>query len=179
MDRIHTQLNEDPVLTKMAIAYFLTLPRIPQVYYGTEILMQNTAKPGDHGLIRTDFPGGWQGDKVNAFTGTGLNEEQLNMQKYLKTVLQFRKENKAIHEGKTVHFSPKDGVYVMFRILDEQVVVLILNKNDEPFELDLERFKEMTLEDKELTNILTGKKVVWKDNLKLDKKGAIILTTNK
>ena len=179
MDRIHTQLNEDPVLTKMAMAYMLTLPRIPQVYYGTEILMQNTAKPGDHGLIRTDFPGGWQGDQVNAFTGDGLNEEQLDMQNYVKTLLQFRKQSKAIHEGKTIHFSPKDGVYVLFRILDEQVVVLILNKNTEPFELDLKRFKEMTLEDKELTDIFTGKKVVWKNSLKLDKKGAMILTTNK
>ena len=67
----------------------------------------------------------------------------------------------------------------MFRILDEQVVVLILNKNEEPFELDLNRFKEMTLEDKELTNIFTDKKVVWKNRLKLDEKGAMILTTNK
>jgi len=108
-----------------------------------------------------------------------LNEEQLDMQNYMRTLLQFRKQNKAIHEGKTVHFSPKEGVYVMFRILDEQVVVLILNKNDEPFELDLERFKEMTLEDKELTNIFTGKTVIWKDSLMLDKKGATILTTNK
>ena len=179
MDRIHTQLNEDPVLTKMAMAYLLTLPRIPQVYYGTEILMQNTAKPGDHGLIRTDFPGGWQGDQVNAFTGNGLNEEQLGMQNYMRTLLQFRKQSKAIHEGETIHFSPKEGVYVLFRLLDKEVVVLILNKNDEPFELDLERFKEMTLEDKELTNILTGKTVIWKDSLTLGKKGATILMTNK
>ncbi len=179
MDRIHTQLNEDPVLTKMAMAYLLTMPRIPQVYYGTEILMQNTDKPGDHGLIRTDFPGGWQGDQVNAFSGDGLNKEQLDMQNYVKTLLQFRKQSKALHEGKTIHFSPKDGVYVLFRILDEQVVVLILNKNTEPFELDLNRFKEMVLEDKELTNIFTGKKVVWKNSLKLDTKGAMILTTNK
>ncbi len=179
MDRIHTQLNEDPVLTKMAMAYLLTLPRIPQVYYGTEILMQNTAKPGDHGLIRTDFPGGWQEDQVNAFTGVGLNEEQLDMQNYVKTLLQFRKKSSAIHKGKTVHFSPKDGVYVLFRLLDEQVVVLILNKNTEPFELDLERFKEMTLEDKELTNIFTGKTVVWKNSLTLDEKGGMILTTKK
>jgi glycosidase len=141
--------------------------------------MQNTAKPGDHGLIRTDFPGGWHGDQVNAFTGVGLSKEQQDMQNYVKTLLQFRKQSKAIQEGKTIHFSPKDGVYVLFRILDEQVVVLILNKNEEPFELDLNRFKEMTLEDKELTNIFTDKKVVWKNSLKLDEKGAMILTTNK
>jgi len=178
MDRIHTQLNEDPVLTKMAMAYLLTLPRIPQLYYGTEILMENTAKPGDHGLIRTDFPGGWKGDQVNAFTEEGLNVEQKEMQHYLKTLLQFRKKSKAIHEGKTIHFSPKNGVYLMFRVLNEEVVVLILNKNADPVELNLSRFKEMTLEDRKLTSLFDGETIIWKDSITLSKRGALILTTN-
>ena len=179
MDRIHTQLNEDPVLTKMAMAYLLVLPRIPQLYYGTEILMENTAKPGDHGLIRTDFPGGWEGDQVNAFTEEGLGNEQKQMQHYLKTLLQFRKKSKAIHEGKTIHFSPQNNVYVLFRVLNEEVVVLILNKNTEPVQLDLNRFKEMTLEDRKLTSLFTGKSIIWKDSITLSEKGAMILTTNK
>ena len=74
MSRIFTQLGEDVTRTKMALSLILTLPRIPQIYYGTEILMNDTAKPGDHGLIRTDFPGGWQGDTVNAFTGESLTD---------------------------------------------------------------------------------------------------------
>lgn len=179
MDRIHTQLNEDVVLTKMALAYLLTLPRIPQLYYGTEILMQNTAKPGDHGLIRTDFPGGWEGDAVNAFSGDGLSSSQLDMQKYLKTLLQFRKNSRTIHEGKTVHFSPKDGVYLLFRVMDDNVVVLILNKNVESYELDLGKFKEMGLENKQLKNVISGQEIIWKDSITLKEKGAIILTTSK
>jgi len=177
MDRIHTQFDEDPVLTKMAMAYFLTLPRIPQLYYGTEILMQNTAKPGDHGLIRTDFPGGWNGDATNAFTGDGLSTEQRDMQQYVKTLLQFRKNSGTIHEGKTVHFSPKDGVYLMFRIMDDNIVVLILNKNDESYVLDLTKFKEIGLEEKKLRDVITGKEILWKDSLTLENKGATILTT--
>ena len=86
MDRIFTQLKEDVSNTKMAISYMLMLPRIPQLYYGTEVLIQNTAKPGDHGLIRTDFPGGWVGDTVNAFTGEGLSEAQKEMQFFLKNI---------------------------------------------------------------------------------------------
>ncbi len=62
----------------------LMLPRIPQIYYGTEILMDDSANPGDHGLIRTDFPGGWQNDAVNAFTGKGLTEDQKDMQSFLR-----------------------------------------------------------------------------------------------
>jgi glycosidase len=179
MDRIHTQFDEDPVLTKMAMAYFLTLPRIPQLYYGTEILMQNTAKPGDHGLIRTDFPGGWDGDATNAFTATGLSAAQLDMQQYLKTLLQFRKNSTTIHQGRTVHFSPKDGVYLMFRIMDDNIVVLILNKNDESYVLDLTNFKEIGLEEKKLTDVITGNEILWKDSLNLEEKGATILTTLK
>lgn len=179
MDRIHTQFDEDPVLTKMAMAYFLTLPRIPQLYYGTEILMQNTAKPGDHGLIRTDFPGGWDGDPTNAFTGSGLSAEQLDMQQYLKKLLQFRKNSTTIHEGRTIHFSPKDGVYLMFRIIDDNIVVLILNKNDESYVLDLTKFKEIGLEEKKLKDVITGNEILWKDSLILEEKGATILTTLK
>ena len=179
MDRIHTQLNEDPVLTKMALAYLLTLPRIPQLYYGTEILMQNSAKPGDHGLIRTDFPGGWEGDTKNAFTGAGLSKEQLDMQQYLKTLLQFRKNNATIHKGRTVHFSPKDGVYLMFRIMDDNIVVLILNKNDQSYVLDLDKFKEIGLEEKTLLDVISGKEILWENSIRLEEKGATILTTLK
>jgi hypothetical protein len=141
--------------------------------------MQNTAKPGDHGLIRTDFPGGWDGDPTNAFTGSGLSAEQLDMQQYLKKLLQFRKNSTTIHEGRTIHFSPKDGVYLMFRIIDDNIVVLILNKNDESYVLDLTKFKEIGLEEKKLKDVITGNEILWKDSLILEEKGATILTTLK
>ncbi len=179
MDRIHTQMGEDKILTQMDLACVLTLPRIPQVYYGTEILMQNSAKPGDHGLIRTDFPGGWEGDEVNAFTGDGLNEDQKEMQAFMKALLQFRKESKAIHSGKTTHFAPKDGIYVLFRSVEEETVVLILNKNESPVSLDLKRFAEMNLEGKELTNVINGEDVAWMEKLELKSKGALVLSTKK
>ena len=179
MDRIYTQLGENAVLTKMYMAYLLTLPRIPQIYYGTEVLMQNTAKPGDHGLIRTDFPGGWQDDPVNGFTGMGLTAEQKDMQQYLRLLLQFRKNNKAIHEGRVIHFSPKDGVYLMFRILDDDIVVLLLNKNTEAYELNLNRFKEIGLDDRALFDPITGKEIIWEGSMNLVQKGALILTTSK
>ena len=86
MSRIYTQMKEDVSKTKMAVGLMLILPRIPQILYGTEILMQDTANPGDHGLIRTDFPGGWKNDKKNAFTGKNLSETEKEMQKFLKTL---------------------------------------------------------------------------------------------
>jgi len=177
MSRIFTQLHGDIDNTKMALSCVLTLPRIPQVYYGTEILMNDFDKPGDHGLIRSDFSGGWQGDAVNAFTGESLTEAQIGMQSYLKKILNYRKYSKAIHNGKTLHFAPQDGIYVLFRIDVEEVVVHIMNKNENALELDLARFKEVELDQKPLTNIITGAVVVWDTSLKLSKKGSVLLTT--
>ena len=149
MDRIFTQLNEDVTKTKMALALTLTLPRTPQIYYGTEILMENSSKPGDHGLIRTDFPGGWAGDEVDVFQDKGLTEEQKDFKTYLQTLLQFRKNSKAVHQGKTIHFAPYDGIYALFRQHENEKVLLIINKNKEEKSIDLERFKELNLNNNE------------------------------
>ena len=177
MDRVYTQFNEDLINTKMGLGYLLMLPRIPQLYYGTEILLQNSEKPGDHGLIRTDFPGGWPMDTVNAFTGAGLSQDQLEMQTYLKKILNYRKNSKAIQEGHTVHFAPADGVYALFRISGEETVCIILNKNEEPYTLELSKFSEMGLEGKTMRDILSNTNLVWKDSILLKTKGATILTT--
>jgi len=119
MSRIFSQVEEDLDLYKQALVFFLTIRGIPQIYYGTEVLMKN---PGttDHGIIRSDFPGGWSGDMVNAFTGKGLSETQKSTQAWLKQLLQWRKTATAIHHGQLKHFIPKDGVYLYSRFDESQ-----------------------------------------------------------
>ncbi len=175
--RLYTEVKEDVTKAKMALSYMLMMPRIPQVYYGTEILMNDTANPGDHGLIRTDFPGGFIDDKINAFTREGLTVEEKNMQLFTKKVLNYRKNSEAIQDGKTIHFSPFKGTYFLFRTKGNETVVHIINKNDTPITIDLKRFKEVGLDGKKLKNIITGEGFVWGDDIKLTKKGSIILTT--
>ena len=177
MSRVFTQLKGDVVNTKMAMSYLLMMPRIPQIYYGTEILMDDFDNPGDHGLIRTDFPGGWQGDSVNAFTGEGLSDNQKDMHTFLTKMLNYRKTSDAIHDGKTMHFAPQDGVYVMARISDNETVVHIINKNEEEQELELSRFEELGLSGKTLTNIISKETLIWNSSLLLKTKGSTILTT--
>ena len=177
MSRIYTQLKGDVTNTKMALSYLLMMPRIPQLYYGTEILMDDFDNPGDHGLIRTDFPGGWQGDTVNAFTGAGLTAEQKDMQSFLKKVLNYRKTSEAIHDGDTKHFAPQDGIYVLARIKDNETVVHIINKNEEPIEIDLTHYEEIGIAGKTLQNVITGETMVWGNSITLDTKGSTILTT--
>ena len=176
MSRIYTQMKENVSKTKMAVGLMLILPRIPQILYGTEILMQDTANPGDHGLIRTDFPGGWKNDKKNAFTGKNLSEPEKEMQKFLKTLLNFRKNSKAIHSGKTLHFAPVDGVYVISRKKENETVIYIVNKNNSTMELDLDRFKELGVDNKVFTEIHSKEKYVWTKSITLKKNSSIILT---
>ncbi|WP_299102159.1 glycoside hydrolase family 13 protein [uncultured Winogradskyella sp.] len=177
MSRIFTQLDGNITNTKMALSYLLILPRIPQIYYGTEILMDDFDKPGDHGVIRTDFPGGWEGDSINAFTGKGLTDSQKEMQSFLSKMLNYRKTSDALHNGKTLHFAPLNGIYMLARVIDDETVVHILNKNDEAQDLDLSRFEELGLSGKTLTNIISKETLIWNSSLILETKGSTILTT--
>jgi neopullulanase len=159
MDRIFTQMGRDAALTRMALTYLLTTRGIPQIYYGTEVLMDNTGFPGNHGVIRSDFPGGWKGDLADAVTGRGLTEDQINMQQYLKKLLNWRKRNKVIWEGKLMHFAPSGGVYVYFRYDRSDTVMVVMNKNREPVSLDMQRFSEMTRGMTRAEEVLTGQSV--------------------
>ncbi|WP_405575360.1 glycoside hydrolase family 13 protein [Winogradskyella sp. Asnod2-B02-A] len=178
MSRIFTQLNGNVIHTKMALSYLLMMPRIPQIYYGTEILMDDFNNPGDHGLIRTDFPGGWSEDSINAFTGEGLSPKQKEMQLFLKKILTYRKTSEALHNGKTLHFAPQDGIYVLARIADNETVVHIINKNEEEQNLDLTRFKELGLDGKTLKNIMNQEEIKWNTSINLKTKGSLIFSTS-
>jgi glycosidase len=155
MSRIYPQLNEDYDLWRMALTFILTTRGIPQVYYGTEVLMTH---PGDdHGDIRSDFPGGWEGDQVNAMIGKGLSQQQKDAQQFLRKLLHWRKEASAIHFGKLTHFRPENGVYVYFRYDEEEQYMVLLNKNKEAHSLDLHRFSEVLGEATQGEDIMSGK----------------------
>ena len=80
-------------------------------------------------------------------------------------------------EGKTIHFAPENGIYVLFRILNDETVVVILNKNSNPVTVDLNRFDEVGLEGKTLRNIISGEDIIWNDQLTLNTKGVLLLST--
>jgi glycosidase len=143
MDRIFTQLNEDVPKTKMALAIHCFVPRILQLYYGTEILMQNSDKPGDHGLIRSDFPGGWPGDTVSAFNGLNLNDQQGEFQEFTRKLLNLRKDEFVMTNGRFLHKAPEDGMYICGRKSSSALMLLLLNKSSQMQELNLMSIEEM------------------------------------
>lgn len=175
MDRIFTQLGEEVPLLHQALVYLSTTRGIPQLYYGTEILMENTGFPGDHGVIRTDFPGGWAGDEVNAVTGEGLSADQKATQQLLRRLLNWRKETPTIHWGKTMHFAPRDNTYTYFRYDDQKVIMVVINKNEEATTLDVTRFAEIATPGMAAINVLTEEKLRLPETLALPAMQAVVL----
>lgn len=142
MPRLYSALGHDADLVKMALAYVMTMPRVPQLYYGTEILMTSPTVRDD-GKVRQDFPGGWAGDPVDAFTGKGLAPAQLDMQRFVRTLGAWRRTQSTIHHGALTHFVPEHGTYVWFRHDAQSVVMVAINKNHADATLDMARFREV------------------------------------
>lgn len=142
MKRIFVEMQEDLDKYKQAMAFLMTTRGIPQLYYGTEIAM-NAGANGSHGLIRADFPGCWAGDSTNIKDGLALDDLQQEALSFCTELINWRNSNEAIHKGKLIHFIPENGVYVYFRTLENSAVMVILNKNEDAYTLDLDRFREI------------------------------------
>lgn len=131
MSRIFTQLDHDLDKWNMAMTFFLTVRGIPQVFYGTEVLMQNKGTE-DHGIIRSDFPGGWADDNdKNAFTGEGLSEDEKWAQQRIRQLLSLRKQYPQLFTGAYKHYVPENGTYTYFRVPEKKgdpMLMVVLNK---------------------------------------------------
>ena len=127
---------------KMAMAFLLTTRGIPQIYYGTELLMKGLKSEGD-GKLRNDFPGGWESDKRNAFVDEGRTKREKESWNYIQKILKWRQSTDLIASGKLKQFVPEDNIYVYFRYTDAKAVMIILNINKSSKKLKTARFEEV------------------------------------
>ncbi len=165
LSRFLSLVNEDVEKLKSGIAWLLTCRGIPQMYYGTEVLMKGYTNPD--GLVRLDFPGGWKGDKVNAFTREGLSDKQKEVLDFTTTLANFRKNSSAIKTGKLMQYVPVDGLYVYFRYDDKQTVMCIMNTSDKVKEIKFADYSERT------SGFSTAKNVVDNSTYNFNKNNAI------
>lgn len=142
MSRIYTQLGHDTAKLKMALTVLATMRGIPQLYYGTEVLLANP-KSDSHGEIRAEMPGGWPDHPASAFAPNGLSAAQTELLEFTKKLFQFRKTSMAITKGSFLHFIPQEGVYVYFRIAKNEKIAVVINKNTTAKKIDLSRFEEL------------------------------------
>ena len=95
--------GKDTLALKQALALLLTINRTPQLYYGTEVLMNGTKSVTD-GNVRKDFPGGRADDKHNAFTAEGRTKAQNDMLSWKSRLLHWRPGHEVITKGTQTHY---------------------------------------------------------------------------
>ena len=165
----------DTLALKQALALLLTINRTPQLYYGTEILMNGTKEVTD-GNVRKDFPGGFPGDKANCFTAEGRTRAQNDMFNWLSRLLHWRQGNEAIIHGKQVQFTPRKGVYVIARQAKGQNVLTVVNGTGKPARMEVKRYAEIIGQATEATDILTGRKVALDKDVALQPRETLVLS---
>ncbi|MBU3021807.1 alpha-amylase family glycosyl hydrolase [Aestuariibacter sp. A3R04] len=179
MSRIYTQVDHDLNKWNMAMTVFLTTRGIPQVFYGTEILMQN-GESDDHGIIRTDFPGGWSEDEgKNGFTGEGLNKDERWAQERVKQLLSLRKTHPQFFKGEMKHYAPDDGVYTFFRTtgnVDDGMLMVVLNKKK--IVLDLGKYGSVLSGYTRLSRLRDGKTFGVGETLTLEPMSATVFVVS-
>ena len=175
MARMFSVVGEELGLYKIDLAFIMTMPRIPQFYYGTEVLMTSTVGTRDDASYRHDFPGGWAGDKIDAVSGAGLSAQQKQAQAWVRKLVNWRKSEPLIHSGKLMHYGPEHGTYVYFRYDGARKVMVALNKNPASTVLPVARFHEMLRGVKSGVDVITGATIPLEATLTLPPRSATIL----
>ena len=166
--------TKDATGMKQALALLLTVNRIPQLYYGSEVLMNGTKEITD-GNVRKDFPGGFPGDEHNCFSREGRTDAENAMFDWLSRLLHWRQGNEVIIKGKQIQFMPFKGVYVVARQYNGKSVMTIVNGNKTNAELDVKRYAEIIASHTQATDITTGKQLDLTHNIPLAARQTVIL----
>jgi neopullulanase len=175
MTRFYLSVGRDLQKFKMGLIFLLTTRGIPEIYYGTELLMDGDG--AHHPNVRKDFPGGWKGDSVDAFA-SGKTPEQHEAFNFLRNLLKWRKNNSTIHVGKLIHYIPYDNVYVYFRIDNDKKVMVLMNGNRSSEKIDLSRFKELDNAATTANEVTTGRSMTLKSSLEIPARTAWIFELN-
>lgn len=155
LDRFVSVIGEDSAKYKMGITWLLTLRGIPQLYYGTEILMKNFKNPSDD-AVREDFPGGWKNDKVDKFRKEGRTQAEKSAFELVRKLAGYRKRTPALQHGKLMQYVPENGVYVYFRYDENKTVMVVANTGKNKVDLSTARFSERIGAHKAGLEVLSG-----------------------
>jgi len=177
MDRFYSVVKEDFSKYKAGMALLLTTRGIPQMYYGDEILMSGYSNPD--GLVRSDFPGGFPGYKVNKFTAAGRTDKENEAFNYVRTLANYRKNTPALQTGKLMQYIPQNNIYVYFRYNAAKTVMVIYNSDTKPQTLKTDRFSERMAGYTGATNVITNEPVGSVQSIDVPGKTTLVLELKK
>ena len=166
--------GRDSLMLKQALALLLTVRRIPQLYYGTEVMMNGTKEVTD-GNVRKDFPGGFPGDDHNSFTREGRTRQEQQMFSWLSRMLHWRQGNRVISEGSQTHFIPYNGIYVIARQWQRYTVLTILNGTSKPATMEVARYQEVIGKTSRVKDVASQRYYDLSKNIELKPRQSLVL----
>ncbi|HCJ47347.1 MAG TPA: alpha-amylase [Prevotella sp.] len=166
--------GKDSTALKQALALLLTMNRIPQLYYGTEVLMNGTKEITD-GNVRKDFPGGFAGDTHNCFTAQGRTKAENAMFQWESKLLHWRQGNDLISKGKQTQFIPFKGIYVIARQYQGRTSLTILNGKRSEATMPVARYAEVIGKATTATDVITGRKIDLTHDITLQPREALVV----
>ena len=157
---------------KLIVALLATMRGIPQLTYGEEygLISLNPDDIGNHGALRVNYP------LFDAANPASLETEQKELYAYYAKLFNWRKDSKAVHNGKLMHFLSRDNTYAYVRYTDDEAVLVFINASDEPKLIPVERYGEV-LDNFSLKgqDIISGQQLDLNDQIKVDGLTAIIV----
>lgn len=166
LSRFFSVIGENPAKQKMAIGWLLTTRGIPQMYYGTEVLMRGMSNPD--GNVRLDFPGGWKGDLKDAFSRQNLESFEMDNLDFVQQMGQFRKRSAVLQRGKLTQYIPENGVYVYFRHLGDSTIMCVMNTSDKEQQVDTQKYRELIKDRKLGQNIIDGRSYILQEPISVN-----------
>ena len=166
--------GKDSTALKQAYALLLTIKRTPQLYYGTEVLMNGTKEVTD-GNVRKDFPGGFPGDVHNCFSAAGRTKAENAMFDWTSRLLHWRQGNDVITKGKQIQFIPWKGVYVIARQYAGKTVMTILNGKRSDNQVEVSRYAEVIGSHTTAKDVITGEAIDLTRNFNLSQRQALVI----
>jgi glycosidase len=107
---------------------------VPQLYYGDELALEG----GDEPTTRGDFPGGFSGDKRNAFSAGGRTKDEQEVFEYIRRLTALRRELEPLRTGTLVNLYVSEQQYAYARTSRGRAVVVVLNNEDNPAEIEFD-----------------------------------------
>lgn len=187
-ERVGDMLRKNVDRYRLAMIMVATLRGIPQILYGDEMMLLSKDRSQGHGGLRVDFPGGWEGDSIDLFSSSGrvqatvstdgntVPEGQLAaLHDFTRTLFQWRKGKKVIHDGKTMHFLARDNTYAYFRYDDTDVVFVFINNSRGRKHVPWSHYAEIAEGLSVGRNVLTGETAEMSDSTCVGPRQALVV----
>ena len=110
---------------KLHLAFIMSVRGIPQMYAGEEIAMEGEDDPDN----RRDFPGGFPGDKRNAFLASGRTDKEQEMWEWTRDWIKLRREHSAIRRGQLIDLFYDEESYVFARQDASETIIVAFNRS--------------------------------------------------